>query len=366
MKRVIYFIAAALTLLPVMPAQAEGCWYYETYGCHVYEQVDAAKPTCKSDGYYLLECTVCGHSQKEITDKAYGHDWRRTDEKQSTCTSRGTTTYECRNCGDTKTEKLDRLPHEYGAWKTARQAGELSCGVRYRVCTECGYTDEEDFYPEGALYRSIKDKYAVKNMQQKLIDMGYLHDDADGVFGKNTERAVRDYAAYAGFPEDGVAWPGLLDSMNTDWNIYMGYDTEPGDDGLEGNMLVDVCIYGNSSEWVNCAVHADLLEMTRTLRQSVMTDGDYLRSIRQIRALWQSELEALYDEWIANAPAEEKNFARLSRMAFLNHMAAQENAWKQHYGADSHEVTERACRALSEQCMQLCGMACSIEYADGE
>ena len=52
------------------------CWYEYQYGTHDYEQVDARKPTCTEDGYYLLECRQCGKNVRKITGNATGHSWK--------------------------------------------------------------------------------------------------------------------------------------------------------------------------------------------------------------------------------------------------------------------------------------------------
>lgn len=45
----------------------------------------------------------------------------------------------------------------------------------------------------------------VKRLQQALIDLGYLHDVADGAFGANTENAVVMFQAVNGLTADGLA-----------------------------------------------------------------------------------------------------------------------------------------------------------------
>ena len=42
-------------------------------------------------------------------------------------------------------------------------------------------------------------------LQTRLIELGYLDDDADGIFGPNTEAAVRAARVAAGLAESGVA-----------------------------------------------------------------------------------------------------------------------------------------------------------------
>ena len=46
---------------------------------------------------------------------------------------------------------------------------------------------------------------AVRKLQQALIDQGYLSGGADGIFGKNTEKAVRSFQKAKGLEADGLA-----------------------------------------------------------------------------------------------------------------------------------------------------------------
>ena len=62
--------------------------------------------------------------------------------------------------------------------------------------------------PTKAPTRTLKKNFTgedVKQLQQALIDLGYLNDAADGTFGKNTEEAVIRFQAVNGLSADGLA-----------------------------------------------------------------------------------------------------------------------------------------------------------------
>lgn len=62
--------------------------------------------------------------------------------------------------------------------------------------------------PTKAPTRTLKKNFSgedVKQLQQALIDLGYLNDAADGTFGKNTEEAVIRFQAVNGLSADGLA-----------------------------------------------------------------------------------------------------------------------------------------------------------------
>ncbi len=54
----------------------------------------------------------------------------------------------------------------------------------------------------------------VRIMQENLIDLGYLSDRADGIFGSNTYLALKAFQANNGLPSDGVAGDKTLSLMN--------------------------------------------------------------------------------------------------------------------------------------------------------
>ena len=54
----------------------------------------------------------------------------------------------------------------------------------------------------------------VTAVQRKLIDMGYLNDVADGIFGKNTQNAVIAYQQAMGLPPTGIVDDATLNLLN--------------------------------------------------------------------------------------------------------------------------------------------------------
>lgn len=101
--------------------------------------------------------------------------------------------------------------HQWSGWEIAQEATDNAMGVRRRVCSKCGKTETKEYYPEGALYQSVRDRKAdVREMQRRLIALGYLKDKADGVFGVKTKAAVARFQKAAGLSETGVAFPETL------------------------------------------------------------------------------------------------------------------------------------------------------------
>ncbi len=59
-------------------------------------------------------------------------------------------------------------------------------------------------YQSTTLYSGMRSE-AVRTMQQALIDLGYLGGYADGIFGTNTENAVKKFQRSCGLKADGLA-----------------------------------------------------------------------------------------------------------------------------------------------------------------
>lgn len=45
----------------------------------------------------------------------------------------------------------------------------------------------------------------MQRMQKRLIELGFLSDDADGIYGDNTAKAVSDFQTAEGLPATGKA-----------------------------------------------------------------------------------------------------------------------------------------------------------------
>lgn len=54
---------------------------------------------------------------------------------------------------------------------------------------------------------------AVRELQQRLIDLGYLKGKADGDYGAKTVQAVKDYQVVHNLTEDGVAGPKTITAI---------------------------------------------------------------------------------------------------------------------------------------------------------
>lgn len=68
----------------------------------------------------------------------------------------------------------------------------------------------------------------VRQLQEMLIDVGFLDDAADGIFGKKTQAAVKALQRYLHLDETGVADEGVMNDLEILWALAMGMERESG------------------------------------------------------------------------------------------------------------------------------------------
>lgn len=399
MKRT-FCLLCCFVLLIVFSASAaySECWYEDQNGTHDFEQVDVRKVTCTEDGYYILECRQCGKNVREITEKAIGHKWQKVDSESypPTCTQGGMTTYVCDNCSQIRTESVNalghdmydeavvrsptceiegrmsircsrcgysdvrdipRIDHQYGAWSVTVPATDHSMGTRQSVCIECGDAQTENYFPDGTLTRGSKGE-AVRSLQQMLLDLGILRDVADGVFGAKTELAVKDYQTTAGFNSDGIAWPQTLAQLTLDWQTAMGYASAPSiPEPSETAAPRTVCGFYQDENGVayiqHCTYHQGIIDIAATLLASA-DQSNSLRAQKQIRTLWETELDSLYSEWLQRAPVEAQGAIIAAQATYMNYLAVQETVLQQQ--CDEETAAMQINAELARQCALLCNL----------
>ena len=401
MKRTFYLLCCFVLLIVFSASAAYSeCWYEYQNGTHDFEQVDVRKVTCTEDGYYILECRQCGKNVREITEKATGHKWQKVDSESypPTCTQNGMTTYVCDDCSQIRTESvralghdmrdeavvrsptceiegrmsircsrcgysdvrdIPRIDHQYGAWRVTVPATDHSMGTRQSVCIECGNTQTENYFPDGTLTRGSRGE-AVRSLQQMLLDLGILRDVADGVFGAKTELAVKDYQTTAGFNSDGIAWPQMLAQLTLDWQTAMGYASAPSIPETEPSETAaprTVCgFYLDENVLENiqyCVYHREIIDIAATLLASA-DESNSLRAQKQIRTLWETELDSFYSEWLQMAPVEAQGAIIAAQATYMNYLAVQEAVLQQQCGEETAALQINA--ELARQCALLCNM----------
>lgn len=84
--------------------------------------------------------------------------------------------------------------------------------------------------------RDGDDSAAIVNLQLKLRELNYLRDSADGVYGKNTEKAVATFQRCNGLEETGIADPATQEKLLTGTDLV---DFTQSDDPESVSFRVD-------------------------------------------------------------------------------------------------------------------------------
>ena len=164
--------------------------------------------TCTKDGTKTRTCAICGRTETEsipATHHLYG-DWTVT--KEPDCKTKGTQEKRCSRCGDVVTKSIPKGGHTPGEWEITKEATDLSKGHRKSKCTVCGKKMEEDFYPEGTLYKGGENpEEEVKALQKALLSLGLYKGKISGKFDNATVTAVKKFEKELGIKQDGIGWP---------------------------------------------------------------------------------------------------------------------------------------------------------------
>ena len=93
--------------------------------------------------------------------------------------------------------------------------------------------------------------------------------------------------------------------------------------------------------------------MAATLLASA-DESNSSRAQKQIRTLWETELDSLYSEWLQRAPAEGRGTIIAAQGTYMNDLAVQETVLQQQ--CDEENAALQINGELARQCALLCGM----------
>lgn len=93
--------------------------------------------------------------------------------------------------------------------------------------------------------------------------------------------------------------------------------------------------------------------MAATLLASA-DESNSSRAQKQIRTLWETELDSLYSEWLQRAPAEGRGTIIAAQATYMNDLAVQETVLQQQ--CDEETASLQIDTELARQCASLCSM----------
>ena len=173
----------------------------------------------------------------------------------------------------------------------------------------------------------------VRRLQSMLMDLGFLHDRADGVFGKKTQDAVRGIQRYWGVEETGVADEGVINDLEILWDMAMGVEREPGAPIDAGGYPACCSPAGDGDGTMEyCWRHIDVYPILLQLSAGRAPDELSCLLAERIREIWYSGILNMYAEQEAALPDHEKHRASDSLQAFEQELAQKRALWNETYG----------------------------------
>ena len=201
----------------------------------------------------------------------------------------------------------------------------------------------------------------VRELQQMLWDTGFIFEEPDGVFGGNTEKAVKWFQEYALLEQTGVADDRTIDSLYACWLRIMeenGY-TVP-DDEMEPQTAAFVSEYNSYGDDDYGDSYGDYPAYchrytTDSGDEHVELCGFHaqLAANQSLPGLekWTNELNDLYTEWI-DLSKEEDRAAVASSQAFFTLWLEQQRIALEQQGIEN--VDDHIEALLRNQCVELC------------
>ena len=189
----------------------------------------------------------------------------------------------------------------------------------------------------------------ILEMQKWLIDLGYLDDEADGIFGKKTEAAVKAYQKSMKKKQTGTLTAAQADEIMYLWMDVTGAmeDDGPGEEELK-ERYPDGCAW-TDAEADYCWRHAELGRMYERLRYD-LPDRAVLLLTERLVPKYQEAISSLYEEWAVTDP----DTAAKQREIFETSLAEHEEQMGKAYSAGSSAVMEDLAVWLHTACVDLC------------
>ena len=189
----------------------------------------------------------------------------------------------------------------------------------------------------------------VLELQEWLIELGYLDGEADGKFGKMTEAAVKAYQKSVKKKQT-----GKLTAAEADEVMYLWMDITGAmeGDGLGEDELKE--IYPDGCAWTEaeteyCWRHFELGRQYALLSLD-LPDKAVLLLTERLIPQYEEAIQTLYDEWAETDP----DVAAEQQENFETFLAEHEEQMVNAYGAGSATVMKDLATWLHSTCVDLC------------
>ena len=159
----------------------------------------------------------------------------------------------------------------------------------------------------------------VVRLQQQMIDVGALDDQADGKFGKKTEKAVKDLQGYFGQKKTGRAGQNFMDELIVLWHTLEEEEISSEQYSEEEMEAQGFACYPTETVVEYCPRHEFLgyLEELLEKKGSKAPRGVQSRIYQRLILLGYREILAMYDVWEGRLEDSKKSIAREQKENFV-------------------------------------------------
>ena len=139
----------------------------------------------------------------------------------------------------------------------------------------------------------------VRQLQSMLIDVGFLDDVADGIFGKKTQAAVKSIQRYWCVEETGIADEGVINDLEILWALAMGLERENGAP-VDDEGYLPSCSWTQDGDEVHaefCYRHIEQYPLTIQLSyENPPSKLEYLLMENSCQ-FWLDSILTMYADW---------------------------------------------------------------------
>ena len=190
----------------------------------------------------------------------------------------------------------------------------------------------------------------VREAQEWLIELGYLDGEADGIFGKKTEAAAKEFQQTIGVKVTGRLSVKQLDELEfllMDANAVMEGDGL-GEDELQEMYPAGCCRTDDQPGAVDyCWRHFEAGRVNARLRLPALPDKAVKMFAEQAVPQWEQAIRDLYDEWENENP----EVAEKQLDIFEKEMSEKEAELEGKYGAGSAKAMQEMAYWLEDMCV---------------
>ena len=169
----------------------------------------------------------------------------------------------------------------------------------------------------------------VKDLQQKLIDLGLMTGTADGAFGKKTETAVKKLQKYWGMKQTGRVDDEFLMEVEDLWHLALGNGTESGVDPADLENPVMSCAHNENADYGYdyCYRHDEgkaLRDLLNPESGEDVPEGLQKVILKRMKEYWLEQIRLTYDEWEQSLEPDKQIVAREQKGLFEKDWAEME------------------------------------------